>query len=65
MNALVKIPATPVDPRAAWLARAAALELLFLVGEVDLDTAFDRLAEQFAAILRARRRARSLNGGAS
>jgi hypothetical protein len=53
MNAL--IPATQfvieVDPRAVLLARAGALDVLYQAGELDLDTAFDRLVDPFLAIV--------------
>jgi hypothetical protein len=42
---------TEVDPRAALLARASALDTLYLAGELDLDTAFDRLVDPFLEIV--------------
>jgi hypothetical protein len=58
-------PAIRIDPRAAWLARASALEILYLVGEVTLDTAIEELTDQFFAIVGAAAKPpRRLNGGA-
>jgi hypothetical protein len=48
MNAPVTIR---IDPRVAWLARASALETLFLAGEIGLDEAIDRLVDPFLAII--------------
>ena len=44
-------PAIRIDPRLALLARASALELLVQVGELDVDSAFDRLVDSFLAII--------------
>jgi hypothetical protein len=53
MNA--PVPATQfaveIDPRAALLARASAMDMLYTAGEIDLDTAFDRLVDPFLAIV--------------
>ena len=40
-----------VDPRAVFLARASALEILYQAGEIDLDSAFDKLVEPFLKIV--------------
>jgi hypothetical protein len=40
-----------IDPRAAWLARAAALDVLFQAGEISLDVAIDELIDAFLAIV--------------
>jgi hypothetical protein len=49
------VPATQfgfeVDPRAAFLARASALDTLYQVGELGLEVAFDRLIDPFLEIV--------------
>jgi hypothetical protein len=40
-----------IDPRAAWLARAAALDILVQAGEISLDVAIDELIDPFLAIV--------------
>ena len=55
MNAPLKhtnITATfDLDPRVAFMARAAALHDLVMLGEIDLDEAFDCLIDQFERIM--------------
>lgn len=46
------VPAIPrIDPRLAWLARAAARHILVEAGEIGLDEAFDDLASSLIAIV--------------
>ena len=40
-----------VDDRAAFLARAGALDTLVSAGEIDLDSAFDKLVEPFLTLI--------------
>jgi hypothetical protein len=50
MNAPVLVSVT-ADPREAFLVRAAAREILYHAGELDLDEAFDGLVESFLEIV--------------
>jgi hypothetical protein len=53
MNAPVSIAqfASDVDPRSAFLARAAALDTLVQAAEIDLGAAFDELVDPFLEIV--------------
>jgi hypothetical protein len=39
-----------IDPRAVLLARASAMDTLYLAGELDLCTGFDRMADAFLTV---------------
>ena len=51
MNAPFIVAEINIDPRAAFLGRAAARDALFRAGVIDLDEAFDELVEPFMAIV--------------
>ena len=40
-----------IDPRAAWLGCAGALDELFRAGKISLDVAIDELTDPFLAIV--------------
>jgi hypothetical protein len=51
MNAHVLASQFAIDPRAAWLARAGALDVLFRAGKISLEVAVDELIDPFLAIV--------------